>query len=145
MAAVVAPPAVTAPHRQRHLVVVPSDGSAVGGAPGSVSPGRVVVVPARRHSPAVYRRRRVAVLLVLGLGALGAWLGLRVLLGDNLSVFPPSGRPLAARVWVVRPGDTLWSIALACGDNGDIRPLVDQLSAEVHGEPLQVGERISVP
>lgn len=51
----------------------------------------------------------------------------------------------SARVWIVRPGDTLWSIALASGAKGDIRPLVDRLSKEVGGRPLQVGERIVLP
>jgi hypothetical protein len=45
----------------------------------------------------------------------------------------------------VRPGDTLWSIALASGARGDIRPEVDALSSEVHGQALQVGERIVLP
>jgi hypothetical protein len=53
--------------------------------------------------------------------------------------------PAAAHIWVVRPGDTLWSIALASGARGDIRPLVDEMNAEVHGLPLQPGEHILVP
>lgn len=56
-----------------------------------------------------------------------------------------SSRLASARVWIVRPGDTLWGIALASGAKGDIRPYVDRLSSEVGGRPLQVGERIVLP
>ncbi len=55
------------------------------------------------------------------------------------------GTPAAARVWVVRPGDTLWTIALAAGAKGDIRPLVDKLAAETGNKPLQVGEQVLLP
>jgi hypothetical protein len=48
-------------------------------------------------------------------------------------------------VWVVQPGDTLWAIARRVQPSGDIRPLVDAMSAEVHGHPLQVGERLVLP
>jgi hypothetical protein len=60
---------------------------------------------------------------------------------------PGAGRTAtaAAHVWVVQPGDTLWAIARRLEPNGDVRPLVDALSREVHGRPLQVGQRIAVP
>jgi hypothetical protein len=54
-------------------------------------------------------------------------------------------RTVGARVWIVQPGDTLWGIAQAEGGRGDIRPLVDRLSAETGGRPLQVGQRILLP
>ena len=40
-----------------------------------------------------------------------------------------SAQPAVARVWVVRPGDTLWSIVEASGVKGDPRPVVDRLAA----------------
>jgi nucleoid-associated protein YgaU len=46
---------------------------------------------------------------------------------------------------IVQPGDTIWDIARALQPSGDIRPLVDALSDEVHGQPLQVGQRLTVP
>jgi hypothetical protein len=48
-------------------------------------------------------------------------------------------------VWVVRPGDSLWSIAATVQPHGDIRPLVDRLVFETHGSPLFPGERIALP
>jgi hypothetical protein len=98
-----------------------------------------------------YRRRRtVAVGLVVAI-LLGLFIGLRALLGGPVggplaSVGSPgSAQPAVAKIWIVHPGDTLWTIALASGAHGDIRPLVDKLSAEVGGQPLQPGERIVVP
>ena len=51
----------------------------------------------------------------------------------------------SAGSYVVQPGDTLWAIARHLDPNGDVRPLVDTLSREVHGRPLQVGQRLVVP
>ena len=51
----------------------------------------------------------------------------------------------SSRAWVVRPGDTLWSIAVAILPHGDVRPLVDRLSAEVGGRPLLVGQHVTLP
>ncbi|MDA8284257.1 MAG: LysM peptidoglycan-binding domain-containing protein [Actinomycetota bacterium] len=99
-------------------------------------------VRARRHDAATYRRRRTVVAGVLAVLGLAAFAGARHLVPGAGS---PVMQPIAAHVVVVRPGDTLWSIALSSGVKGDIRPLVDQLEAEVHGRPLQVGERVVVP
>jgi LysM repeat protein len=54
-------------------------------------------------------------------------------------------KPAAASQWVVRPGDTLWSIATAVDPHGDVRPLVDRLDAQLHGTALYPGEVISIP
>ena len=51
----------------------------------------------------------------------------------------------AAHVWVVQPGDTVWAIARHLQPSGDVRPLVDSLSGQLHGSPLQVGERLVLP
>ncbi len=53
--------------------------------------------------------------------------------------------PADTAVWVVRPGDTLWSIAESLDPRGDVRPLVDRLSAEVHGGDIYPGETIALP
>lgn len=45
---------------------------------------------------------------------------------------------------VVRPGDTLWSIAMDLRPEGDVRPLVDELAARAGGGSIQVGQRISL-
>lgn len=45
---------------------------------------------------------------------------------------------------VVRPGDTLWSIARDLQPQGDIRPLVDRLVAAHGSSSIAPGDRISV-
>jgi hypothetical protein len=39
----------------------------------------------------------------------------------------------------------LWSIVRSSGVRGDPRPIVDRLDAELHHQPLQVGERLVLP
>lgn len=107
-----------------------------------------------RPGPEVIRRRRLgAATLLLGLG-------LFMMLG-TLAVQGALGRtgsgPLTAagagpalrlasdQVWVVQPGDTVWSIAQAVEPGSDVRPLVDRIDAQLKGKPLYPGERILVP
>lgn len=108
---------------------------------------------------ATHRRRRIVVVGTLLAAVLGAGIALQAALGgagggpltvagaSSAAVRAPAGsiRPVAAHTWVVRPGDDLWSIALAVHAHGDIRPFVDQLSAETHGQPLAVGQRLTLP
>jgi LysM repeat protein len=61
-----------------------------------------------------------------------------------------SGAPIAiapadASVYVVQPGDTLWQIARSWQPQGEVRSLVDRLARELHGRPLQPGDRIVFP
>lgn len=98
----------------------------------------------RREAAAVYRRRRTAVVgLVAGVGVV-LWLILHALTGSPAPTLG-SSTDVAAHVYVVQPGDTLWSIAEQLEPNADIRPLVDELNAEVHGQPIQPGEQLSIP
>jgi hypothetical protein len=60
--------------------------------------------------------------------------------GSDLAV-----RPAAARVHVVQPGETLWSIVRSSGVKGDPRPIVDRLASQVHHRPLQAGDRLVLP
>jgi Tfp pilus assembly protein FimV len=48
-------------------------------------------------------------------------------------------------VYVIRPGDTLWSIATEVDPNGDPRALVDQLSAQLGGATPVPGEKVRLP
>jgi hypothetical protein len=50
--------------------------------------------------------------------------------------------PIAARIHVVQPGDTLWSLARLLQPDGDVRPLVARLQAEHGPGPLVPGERL---
>jgi hypothetical protein len=79
------------------------------------------------------------------------WIGLQAALGrigggPLATTGAPGGLQAAgARVWIVHPGDTLWSIAQAIEPHGDVRPLVDRLAAEVHGSDLYPGQTIAIP
>jgi len=53
--------------------------------------------------------------------------------------------PVASVAYVARPGDTLWSIAREIQPQGDVRPLVDELTALRHGVPLEPGDVVAWP
>jgi LysM repeat protein len=56
-----------------------------------------------------------------------------------------ASRPAAARVYVVRPGDTLWGIAAGLvGRAGDPRPVVDRLARlnRVQGGVIRPGQEL---
>lgn len=146
MVAAVVPQRISPPRvdpRRPHLRLVPPIGA-------GYEEGARPAARTRLHSPAVYRRRRLVALagltlVVGGLAALAVLWAVARAATDSSATGLAASRPAAARVWIVGPGDTLWAIALASGAKGDIRPLVDALSAEVHGQPLLVGERITLP
>ncbi len=90
-----------------------------------------------------YLRRRAAVavsviVLVVGLVLVMAQGG--AALGGSAGA-APDHRPTAAHA-VVRPGDSLWSIAQRLAPGSDPRPVVDALAAARHGAVLQPGETI---
>jgi LysM repeat protein len=99
----------------------------------------------------VMRRRAVVVALVVGLLlALGVLLGRSgghtvASAGGVAASAGTAPLPVADRAYVVQPGDTLWHIARALQQDGDVRPLVMQLERVRHGAPLRVGERIALP
>jgi nucleoid-associated protein YgaU len=118
----------------------------------------VAVVSPRLHearrapaSPAVRQRRRQAAVvfsLILAASVVWALVGVAGRLGNGPLAVPgsdPAVVPIATVSHIVQPGDTLWSIARAWQPNGDVRAVVDRLSAEVHGQPLRVGERLVLP
>lgn len=122
------------------------------------SPGLYLVPPApprsrarRRPSTRVYHRRRLVVGVLVAALLLTAGAVLGRLGGGPLTA--PETAPAAATapasaprlIHVVQPGDTLWVIARALQPTGDVRPLVDKLEATRHGQPLRVGEVITLP
>jgi hypothetical protein len=121
--------------------------------PTGTVPGRhlTLVPPTSRPSRTVLRRRRVVALALLAILVLCSWIGLQAALGGIgggplATTDAPGGlQPAATRVWVVRPGDTLWSIAEAVDPGGDVRPLVDRLDSQVGGTALYPGETIAIP
>jgi hypothetical protein len=56
-----------------------------------------------------------------------------------------SGASYCDQVYVARPGDTVWGIALRYSGTGDPRPLADSLEAQISGRVLQPGQRLAVP
>ena len=103
----------------------------------------------------IYRRRRLAaasVLLVgLALLIMVTSLAVQATLGRTgggplaATGALPGGQLAATSVWVVRPGDTIWSIADAVDHGADVRPLVDRISSELGGTQLYAGERVNIP
>jgi hypothetical protein len=104
-----------------------------------------------RPSRATFRRRRIAASGVLFLLALLAVIVVHGALdrigGGPLNTTDATSGPQAAtaQAWVVKPGDTIWSIATSLEPRGDVRPLVDRLYKEVGGAPLYPGETIPIP
>jgi hypothetical protein len=95
-------------------------------------------------SRATFWRRRVVVavlvvVLVLVMAQAGAALG-------GSTPASPERRPAAAdtsaRSTVVRPGDSLWSVASRLAPGTDPRPVVDSLAAARHGTVVTPGETI---
>jgi hypothetical protein len=81
---------------------------------------------------------------------LAVWVALGTLGGGPLPVPERPGLASAAAqidgpVYVVQPGDTLWTIAVKLRPSGDPRPLVDKLVAAHGSTTLHVGERIPLP
>jgi hypothetical protein len=92
-------------------------------------------------SRAVYVRRRLTAVvmglaLVLVMAQAGAALG-----GSSLAA--PERRPASDHAsTVVRPGDSLWSVATRLARGEDPRPVVDALAEARGGALLTPGERV---
>ena len=110
---------------------------------------RAAIARARRTTPSVYWRRRLAVVgVALGLVVVAAQAG------DALGGAPlatPERRPATSeseRTWVevtVRPGDSVWAIVERTFPDEDPRTRVDQVMEARRGAPLVPGEAIQVP
>jgi hypothetical protein len=119
---------------------------------------RLCPSPSRASSAAVYRRRRAVVLLALLLAVVGLCAivvqlqapgSTEVRTTSATSVKPTAvaapAAPAAPPVYVVQPGDTLWSIAAALHPDGDIRGTVDRLVERNGTAALQTGQRLWLP
>ena len=160
MAAVLAPHPTHAPARRPTLRLVdPADRPAVRPDPRP-APRSVVVPPRVRPTTATYWRRRFLVLLALTSIVVGAHAlvsSATTSAGDDLALVTGSApigataapvstpaAPAASEVYIVRPGDTVWSIASSLQPDGDVRALVDQLTERAGGSGLQAGQRIAL-
>jgi len=129
---------------------------------------RVVTAP----TAATYRRRRaVALVLLVAVAAIGyvvvgsalshVWgevsssVGQSSAAAEVLPANPGAAAPTEAAVavgaplvhpavYVVRPGDTLWSIAQRLQPDADPRPLVDALAERAGSSALRPGQRIDL-
>lgn len=97
-----------------------------------------------RPDARVFLRRRVLALLTVATIALGvATVGWMALTGSGGGALT-SSRPAGA-TYIVKPGDTLWSIVVEHSRGGDPRPEVVRLAVELGGRPLQPGEQLQLP
>ncbi len=100
-----------------------------------------------RRGAAVRRRRVVLGTVAVALAAALAlpWSGT----GGHPLATPGSAQVgetvVAHATYVIRPGDTLWSIARQLDPAGDPRPVVAQLSAQLGGDTVVPGERVVLP
>jgi hypothetical protein len=105
----------------------------------AVAAGRPRVATRARY----WRRRIVVAVLAIGLVLVMAQAGAAL---GGASLASPERRPAAAhtaaRNTVVRPGDSLWSVASRLAPGSDPRPVVDALAAARHGTVLVPGETI---
>lgn len=122
--------------------------------PGPGSPRRPTLrvleggrAPERLARQAVYRRRRLAALVV----AVVLTAAVLVLANAVLARTAGDGTPdsvagtSSPAVHVVQPGDTLWSIARELDPQADVRLTVDRLVDLNGGAPLVVGQRLELP
>ena len=104
--------------------------------------------PRARARAAAVRRRHillavVAVAVLLTLAFAGGGKG-----SSGLAAPGPvrTGSVLTAHSeYIVRPGDTLWSIAERLDPRGDPRPLMAKLSRQAGGDTVRPGERLILP
>ncbi|MGH9305045.1 MAG: LysM peptidoglycan-binding domain-containing protein, partial [Acidimicrobiales bacterium] len=81
----------------------------------------------------------------------GIWIGAGALgnLGAShragYRVVPGAVAAAGGYTYVVRSGDTLWTIALRLNPNADPRPLVAELGRQLHGALLVPGDRLRLP
>jgi hypothetical protein len=113
--------------------------------------GPVSVV--RRRPQTFFWRRAIAVSVLVGLGAM-AWLATGRVVSAAGAQAPQSqqcvsggaqGAGSCGQVYVAKPGDTIWSIAVAYSRGDDPRPLVANLESQIGGGVLQPGERLVLP
>ena len=104
-------------------------------------PSSAVRPRTRRRSPAAYRRRVVAFLVLAVIPFALSWAARTTLGGGSLTA---PGRSVPTKSYVVQSGDTLWDVARGLHPRGDLRATVDRLAAAHRSAELQAGERIAL-
>ena len=121
--------------------------------PESFSPSSEPV-SARCSQSTYWRRRAACVAMLVGV----AWLLANIagdLLGASTVERPTAQQTIfesaagetltAGQVVIVKPGDTLWSIARKLQPAGDLRPLVDRIAKINNGHSLIAGQALLLP
>ena len=108
----------------------------------------------RRETQATYWRRRIVCMTLL-LGLLWVMSSAAGFVNGDRSVERPQAQTLiesaagesltAGQVVIVKPGDTLWSIARQMQPTGDVRPLVDRIATLNNGYGLIAGQALLLP
>jgi hypothetical protein len=98
-------------------------------------------VVASRRRRVFFRRRVLLVAAIAGLGAAGwaagGWL-------VQVAGAQATGMPVQ-HVYVARPGDTIWGIAVRFSGGGAPGPLAYKLEQQIGGGVLQPGDQLDVP
>lgn len=108
---------------------------------------RIPSIPATQSYAIVYWRRRVMAGVLLVLFGAGLWTMATWAVNSSIGVDPvgadrPDGGP--SELYIVQPGDTLWSIAVGIDSEGDVRNTVDYLADTNGGSSISVGQRLVV-
>ena len=111
------------------------------GKEGQVTPP--VPSPRRRASIEVRRRRTILAMMGLALALLAFPLG--GFGGASHTTESASAAQIHGSSYVVRPGDSLWTIAERVDPNGDPRPLVAEMASELGTFTVVPGEQITIP
>ena len=108
----------------------------------------------RRETQATYWRRRIVCMTLL-LGLLWVMSSAAGFVNGDRSVERPQAQTLiesaagesltAGQVVIVKPGDTLWSIARKMQPTGDVRRLVDRIATLNNGYGLIAGQALLLP
>ena len=93
-------------------------------------------------APSVYVRRRLVLVALAVVVVVSAVLLISRVQHAGAEL---DGPPPAPPVYVVQPGDTLWSIAGKVAPSVDVREAVGQLRRAAGGSTLVPGQRIEVP
>ena len=113
-------------------------------APEPTSVDRPTIARGDRRRPAPYRRRRAVALAFVGL-VVAAILALVFVGGRATADGSAPGEIRPAAVYIVRPGDNLWDIAVALAPDKDPRAVVAALERSAGGAAIVSGQHIVLP
>ena len=92
------------------------------------------------------KRRRFASTAASVAALTGLWIGTGALApGARTATRPAELQTASGLVYIVKPGDTLWSIASAIATGKDAAAIVGALRAELHGASLRPGSVLKLP